>query len=160
MNILVRYEDGYMNAKAELNHILRSLGDSKANIEILCPGMLGIETEIDGRKFAQELQDIAATNPETLKHVKAASPVDDWCATAELLATIKQEIKPRIDESLYRVDITVHQGEADADTLKQEIYEACKGRVEEDHPERIIKVDIFDKQASAAFCRQQYLFFR
>jgi len=158
MNIIVFYQGGYMDAKSELKDLLRKMGDDKANVEILVPGVVGVETELNPRRFTEELRDMQAGDPESVRCIAKAVPIDDWCAVEEVGKVVKEDFKSVIADALYRVDVQVHRGDANADEITKVVQEVINGRIDVDHPQKIIRVDVFDKQASVSLLKELDIF--
>ena len=139
MNIIVFYDGGYMNGKSEIHNALVKAGDQKAEMELLAPGIIGVETEANSREVISNLQEAVMANPDSLSYTLKWVPVDYWCNADEVEKVIKEDIKPVVGDVLYRVEVYVHEGGKKPAPLKKAIQESIKGRLNDDYPQKIVR---------------------
>lgn len=160
MKLIAEYEGGYLNAKAEIENIIRMKGDDKPSVEILVPGVIGVKTELNPRRVVEELRETQVTEPDKIKFLKRVAPVDEWCALGEVVSTVRDDFKSVIADALFRVDVVVHRGDANAGELAGQITGVLAGRYEENRPQKVVRVDVFDKQAAVSLVKELDVFSR
>lgn len=157
MNLIVEYEGGYLNGKSEIESVIRKLGDDKVEIEILVPGVLGIKTELTARRVTEELRELMM-GESGFKFIKKAIPIDEWVAVEEVPKLVEEDFKSVIADALYRVDVVVRKGDVDANALVEKVKKVVNGRYEENRPQKIIRVEVFDKQAGVSLIKELDVF--
>ncbi len=149
-----------MDAKGELYNILSKLGDQKADTELLGPGTIAVTTVLNSRRVIESVQDNFVGDPDSVRFVKKMIPVDFFIDLSELKSTVREDIRPVIQDNLYRVDVFVHRGNADNNLIRNEVVELIRGRVNEDHPQLIVRVDIFESKAVIGLLKGSDIFSR
>jgi len=160
MNIIVFYNAGYMEIKSELHNILLKLGDKKSDTELVASGMMGLSTELNPRNVIESIQDNFVSNPDSIRFIKKLVPIDYFTDLDKLNETIKDDIKSIIKDNLYNVEVHVHSGNADSNVIRNEVTDIIKGRINEDHPQLIIRIDIFESKAAIGLLKSSDIFSR
>ncbi|RMD58083.1 hypothetical protein D6825_02025 [Candidatus Woesearchaeota archaeon] len=162
-NLIVEYGDaGYFSARQEIAEIIRTLGDDKAEVELLCPGHLGVKTKLNPRAIIEEIVDQYVRNPESISAMKKIIPVDNWCKTdiSQIRSIIREDIKYMLSEKdKYNLSINTHTDSVNAEDLEREIRSIIKAE-ESDMPEKILRIDAFDNGVAITLMRPKDLFSR
>lgn len=161
-NMLVKYSSsaGFMSAKGELQSVLSRMGDQRAETELLAPGVIGVETELEPRRVVEELHDQFVSNPDLLSATLLWVPVDEWTDLEKVERVVREDVKPVVGDALYRVDVVVHKGDADAEALKSSVAGVVGGRVNEDHPQKVVRIDVVERKAGVSVLKQADVFAR
>ena len=152
-NLLVSYASnaGYMSGKSEIHNILTKLGDQKSEQELLVPGIIGVKTKLAAREVVEEVSEMLATDPDSVKFTIKWVPADFWCAAS--IDAVKQIVKEDIKDSfssndVYNLEIINHRSSLNADDLMNAVKPLLKGRLDADFPQKILRIELFDKRAS------------
>ena len=162
-NLLVSYDSkaGYMIGRNEVQNILTKLGDQKAKMELLVPGIIGVSTELKNRDVIEEVKDIFAGDPESINATLKWVPVDFWCdATLDKIKeVVKEEIKDSISSNdQYQIDIIKHRSELNKEQIIEAVAPLIRGKVNLDHPQKIIRIELFDKKATVTLLTPKDIF--
>jgi tRNA acetyltransferase TAN1 len=163
-NVLVSYSFtvGFFEAKQEISTVLRELGDDKAEIERLTKGIIGAKTSLDNRQVVDGVREKFIANPLVFNFTLKWVAVDFWCRPdfEEIKKIVKEEIIAKISEDdRWAVQVEKHGGELHS----QDVIEAIaplieKGKVDLDHPEKIIRIDLFPSQAAVTLLKPENIF--
>lgn len=149
-----------MNARNEIQNLVTKLGDQKASIEILVPGWIGVKTEVDARKIVEELRELFLADPQGIKTLKEIVPHDNWCEAS--IQKIKQTVNIEAtdlfaDEDIYKIDVHVKKSDLSPEEIKETVSPMLKGREDENHPQKILRIDVFGQWAAITVLRPQNL---
>ncbi len=163
MDLLVSYKRGrYGRAKREIFHVLEHLGDEHPLIErTAVDGIAFVRTALDGRLVVQECR---ALFKEGLAFEDAVKwvPVDYWCETDlqvihRLLAErVRDRIAPNETWGLKVAKRRWQRYHTD-DIIKQ-LAGAIDRRVDLDHPDKLVRVDVVGAEAAISVLRPDDVF--
>jgi hypothetical protein len=164
MNLIVQYDSkaGYLSGKNEIHNILTKLGDQKSEQELLVPGFIGVKTILVARNVVEELREMYANDPESVKATVKWVPADYWCdATVEkILLTVKEEVKDLfLPSDPYSIQILPHKTALKSDEIISAIKPWLKGTIS-DFPQKILRIELFDKKASVTLLKPKDIFSR
>ncbi|PIN74715.1 hypothetical protein COV18_05845 [Candidatus Woesearchaeota archaeon CG10_big_fil_rev_8_21_14_0_10_37_12] len=164
-NLLVKYssQSGYLTGRSEVHGIINRLGDKNSEQELLAPGIMAVQTELKARKVTEELRDMYATDPDSIRHTTLWLPVDNWCDASEIAIrkSLEEDIKPLFTESdQYRIEIYCHKGELTAEKLKRLVLLFLKGTINEENPQKILRMDLFLENVAITVMRPKDIFSR
>ena len=162
-NLLVSYDSksGYMSGKSEIHNILTKLGDQKAEMELLVPGIISVKTTLDAREVVEEVREMFAGDPNSLSCTLKWVPVDYWCDATpdQIKATVKEEIKDLfVPDDQYVVDVLAHRSALTSEQIISAIVPLLKGKVNLDHPQKVIRIELFDKRACVSLLKPADIF--
>ncbi len=164
-NLIVSYSSsgGYMSGKSEIQNLLTKLGDQKAEQELLAPGIIGVATVLKSRDVIEELRELSASDPESIKFTTKWIPADFWCeATVESIKnTIKEEIKDLIlADDQYMLEILPHRTSLKPESIIEALRPWIRGKINIERPQKIVRIELFDNKASITLLKPKDLFFR
>jgi tRNA(Ser,Leu) C12 N-acetylase TAN1 len=164
-NLIVSYSSsaGYLAGKNEIHAILTKLGDQKSQPELLVPGIIGVATVLKSRDVIEELHDMTASDPDAIKCTLKWVPADNWCDSTPdgIKNTIKEEIKDlMVADDQYLIEILPHRTSLKPDDILNTIKPWLKGRINADHPQKILRIELFDKRASITLLKPKDIFNR
>lgn len=162
-NLIVSYSSsaGYLAGKNEIHAILTKLGDQKSEQELLIPGIIGVATVLKARNIIEELHDMTASDPDAIKCTLKWVPADYWCdATLESIkTTVKEEIKDLfVADDQYIVEILPHRTSLKPEDILTTIKPLLRGKINADHPQKILSIELFDKKASITLLKPKDIF--
>ena len=162
-NLLVSYDPraGYISGKNEVQNILTKFGDQKAEKELLVPGIIGVETELAARDVVEDVRELYMADPSSVNSTVKWVPVDSWCAASidEVKKIVQDDIKELIKEhDLFAIDVVKHKSELHREEVIEAIAPLLKGKVELDHPQKVIRIELFDKTASVTLLKPKDVF--
>jgi len=165
LNIIVSYSSsaGYLSGKNEIHSILTRLGDQKSEQELLIPGIIGVATVLKSRDLIEELHEMAASDPDAIKHTLKWVPADFWCdATLDSIkATVKEEIKDLlVADDQYIIEILPHRTSLKPEQILSAVKPLLKGKINPDHPQKILRIELFDKHAAITLLKPKDIFSR
>jgi len=150
-----------MSGKGEIHNILTKLGDQKSEQELLVPGIIGVKTKLDAREVVEEVREMFAGDPNSLSFTLRWVPVDYWCdATIDKIkTTIKEEIKDLFTmDDQFLIDVVNHKSGLQKEQIIETLTPLLKGTVNPDHPQKIVRIELFDKQASVSLLKPADIF--
>jgi tRNA(Ser,Leu) C12 N-acetylase TAN1 len=150
-----------MSGKDEIHNVLTKLGDQKAEQELLVPGIIGVKTNLDAREVVEEVREMYAGDPNSLSFTLRWVPVDYWCdATIDKIkTTVKEEIKDLFTaDDQYFVDVVNHRSGLQNEHITETIALMLKGKVNPDHPQKVIRIELFDKRACVSLLKPADVF--
>ncbi len=162
-NLIVSYSSngGYMSGKGEIHNILTKLGDQKSEQELLVPGIIGVKTKLDAREVVEEVREMFAGDPNSLSFTLRWVPVDYWCdATIDKIkTTIKEEIKDlfTVDDQ-FLIDVVNHRSGLQTGQIIEGVSSMLKGKVNPEHPQKVVRIELFDKRASVSLLKPADIF--
>lgn len=165
MNYLsVSYDStaGYLSAKNEIVQLLRALGDQKAEIELLMPGMVLVKTSLVARKVTEELRERYVNDPESIKATLSWIPVDFVCSPtlSDIKSTIREELKFMITPSdTYRIEIICTTKKVNEKEIIQAIQGTLSGK-ENETAQHEVHAEIYDGYALLSYVRKADVFVR
>jgi len=163
-NLIASYSSsgGYLAGKNEIHAILTKLGDQKSGQELLVPGIIGISTVLKSRDVIEELRELAASDPDSIKFTLKWVPADYWCdATLDAIkTTFKEEIKDLIlADDQYVIEILPHRTSLKTEQILDAIKPWLRGKISE-HPQKILRIELFDKRATVTLLKPKDIFSR
>jgi len=165
MNYLsVSYDStaGYLSAKNEIVQLLRALGDQKAEIELLMPGMVLVKTSLVARKVTEELRERYVNDPESIKATLSWIPVDFVCSPtlSDIKSTIREELKFMITPSdTYRIGVICTTKKVNEKEIIQAIQGTLSGK-ENETAQHEVHAEIYDGYALLSYVRKADVFVR
>jgi len=164
-NLIISYSSsaGYMSGKSEIQDLLTTLGDQKANQELLAPGIIGVATVLKSRDVIEELREFAANDPESIKCTTKWVPADFWCdANVEAIKSlVKEEIKDLIlPEDQYMLEILPHRTSLKPESIIDALRPWLKGKISVERPQKILRIELFDNKASITLLKPKDIFVR
>jgi tRNA acetyltransferase TAN1 len=145
---------GHGPARGEVQRLLARLGDPRASVKrTLARGILGVRTSLDARQVIARLRTLHAADPLTFQHTCTWVPIDLWTtseidAMREAVLRLRDRIAPdhtwrmTVEKRRYtrhhRIDII------------RTLAELVPGRVDLEHPDRILRIDILGNYAGLA----------
>lgn len=162
-NLLVSYDarGGYMSGKSEIHNILTKLGDQKSDQELLVPGIIGVKTKLAGRDVVEEVREMFASDPNFLTHTLKWVPADLWCAGTldAIKAVVREDIKEMFAaDDQYAIDVVKHRSDLHAEQIVEAIAPMLRGKVNLEHPQKILRIELFDKLASVTLLKPKDVF--
>lgn len=154
-NLIVYYaaHGGYLSSKIEVHNLLTKFGDQKADIELLCPGVMAVKTSLDARKVVDNLSDLYVKEPSALNYTVKWIPVDYWCSPAEIVSTVKDEYRTMFAPTdQFSVKI-VSRGKLNEQELLSSLKPFLRGSINDEHPQKILRIEVFDKLVAVALLR-------
>lgn len=148
MNLIIWYDGGYLNAKSELHNILAKMGDQKAQMDLLGPGMISVTTNLKPLRIIEQLQEISVNDPEDIKYIIRAMPVDEFCEIGEFNAVLREDIKGLIGSDLYSIEVGVVKG-SEGD-LKARAQSVIGGRIDENHPQKTLRLTVIENHIAVS----------
>ncbi|MBW2969840.1 hypothetical protein KY309_00905 [Candidatus Woesearchaeota archaeon] len=163
VNLLVSYDPkaGYMGGKNEIHDVLTKIGDQKSVQELLVPGIIGVKTKLDARQVVEDVRELFLADPLSLNSTLKWVPVDAWCdaSVQEIVKIVKDDVKDLItSDDLYAVEFIKHRGELHHDEVVDAVVSWIKGKVNLERPQKIIRIELFDKKASVTLLRPKDVF--
>ena len=154
-NLLVSYnpDAGYMNGKAEIQDTLTKLGDQKAEMELIVPGIIGVTTELTARVVVEEVREMFLGDPTHFKSTSTWSAVDYWCPANidDIVKVVKQEIRDVIaDNDQFAITVITHRSEVDEKKVVEAVLPLIRGKENVDHPQKIVRIELFDEAATVS----------
>lgn len=162
-NLIVSYDPngGYMSGKSEIHNILTKLGDQKSEQELLVPGIIGVKTKLAARDVVEEVREMYAGDPNSLSFTLKWVPADYWCdATLDSIkAMVKEEIKDMfMADDVYAVAVVRHRSELSKEQIIEAVAPMLKGKVNLDFPQKVLRIELFDKRASITLLKPKDVF--
>jgi len=162
-NLIVYYSSsaGYLAGKNEIHAILTKLGDQKSQQELLVPGIIAVTTVFKSRDVVEEIRDLMANDPESVKFTVKWVPADYWCdATIEgIKTTVKEEIKDLIvADDQYIIEILPHRTALKPEQILEAIKPWLKGKLNPEHPQKILRIELFDTRATVTLLKPKDIF--
>jgi len=163
VSLLVSYDPkaGYLGGKNEVHNILTKLGDQKSQHEIVTPGIIGVTTELHARDVVEEVHELFVSAPLSLNSTLKWVPVDQWCEGTldDIKKIVNEDIKNLITaDDMYAIDVVKHQSELHKEQVIEAIAPLLKGKVNLDHPQKILRIELFGKKATVTLLRPKDIF--
>jgi tRNA(Ser,Leu) C12 N-acetylase TAN1 len=153
---------GHMRAKGEIQSLLARLGDARASVRrTLARGILGVRTSLDAREVIARLQALHAANPLAFQHTCTWVPIDLW-TTSEIDAMKEAvlRLRPRIGPD-HRWRMTVEKRRYTRHhtiEIIRALADLVPGKVDLEHPDRILRVDILGSHAGLSVLTPAQIF--
>ncbi len=162
-NLLVSYDPkgGYLAGKNEVHNILTKLGDQKSDQTLMVPGIIGVSTSLKARNVVEEIREMFATEPLSLNFTLKWVPADYWCdATIDKIKeVVKEEIKNLVlPDDQYAIDVAKHKSNLHREEIIEAVAPMLKGKVNLDYPQKILRIELFDKKASVTLLKPKDIF--
>jgi len=162
-NLLVSYDPkgGYLAGKNEIHNILTKLGDQKSDQTLMVPGIIGVSTSLKARDVVEEVRELFVSEPLSLNFTLKWVPADYWCdATLDTIkSVVKEDIKDLfLPDDQYAIDVVKHKSELHREDIIQTIAPLLKGKVNLDYPQKILRIELFDKRASVSLLKPKDIF--
>jgi tRNA acetyltransferase TAN1 len=135
----------------EVQSLLARLGDPRASVRrTLARGVLGVRTSLDAREVIARLRALHAADPLVFQHTCRWIPIDLWTtseidAMREAVLRLRDRIGP---DHTWRMTVEKrrytrhHERE-----IIQALADLVPGKVNLEHPDRILRVDILGNYA-------------
>ncbi len=162
-NLLVSYDPkgGYMSGKGEIHNVLTKLGDQKSEQELVVPGIIGVKTKLAARQVIEEVREMYVGDPNSLNFTVKWVPADYWCdATIDTIkAIVKEEIKDMITPTdHYTIEVVKHRSELNSQQIVEALATMLRGKVNAEHPQKILRIELFDKKAAVTLLQPKNIF--
>ncbi len=162
-NLLVSYDPkgGYLAGRNEIHNILTKLGDQKADQQLLVPGIIGVATSLKSRDVIEEVREMAAADPMSFNFTLKWAPADYWCEATldKIKEVVKEEVKDLIvPDDNYAIDVVKHRSELHREQIIEAIAPMLKGKVNLDYPQKILRIELFDKKATVTLLKPKDVF--
>ena len=160
-NLLVSYDSkaGYLNGKNEIHNILTKLGDQKSEQELLVPGVIGVKTSLDARRVVEDVRELFLGDPSCINATLKWVPVDFWCNVEEIKSVVKEEIKDLVvPDDHYIIEVVKHRSALDEKQIVDSVAPMLKGKINLEHPQKILRIELFDKRASVTLLKPKDIF--
>jgi len=162
-NILVSYDPrgGYLTGRNEIHDILTKLGDQKSDISLIVPGIIGVTTKLKARDAIEEVKELFLSDPRSVNSALKWVPVDAWCdeTVESIKKLVSDDIKNLIvEDDLFKIDVIKHKSELHTDEIVEAIAPLLKGKVELDHPQKILRIDLFGRRSAVTLLKPKDIF--
>ncbi len=162
-NLLVSYDSkaGYFSGKSEIHNLLVKFGDQKEEMELMVPGIIGVKTKLNARDLIEDLKEMHATDPTSVSFTLKWVPADYWCSADvnSIVNIVKEEIKEMfLADDVYSIEVIMHKSNLDQEKLIQAIAPWLKGKINSDHPQKILRIELFDNRASVTLLLPKNIF--
>jgi tRNA(Ser,Leu) C12 N-acetylase TAN1 len=163
MDLLVSYQRGhYGRARREILHVLKLLGDEHPVTErTAVDGIAFVHTALDGRRVVQECRALFKEGVAFAEAVKWI-PVDYWC-DADLQAIhrlLAERVRDRIaPHESWGLKVAKHRWQRyHTDEIVAQLAGAIDRRVDLDHPDKLVRVDVLGAEAAISVLRPDEVF--
>ena len=161
--MLVSYDPkgGYFSGKSEIHNLLVKFGDQKEEMELMVPGIIGVKTAFDARNLIEDLKEMHAGDPSILNFTLKWVPADYWCNATldDIKRTVREEIKDMfLKDDQYAIEVLKHKSDLHHEQIIEAVAPMLKGKVNLDHPQKILRIELFDKQASVTLLLPKNVF--
>lgn len=162
-NLLVSYDSkaGYFSGKSEIHNLLVKFGDQKEEMELMVPGIIGVKTKLNARDLIEDLKEMHATDPTSVSFTLKWVPADYWCSADvnSIVNIVKEEIKEMfLADDVYSIEVIMHKSNLDQEKIIQAIAPWLKGKINSDHPQKILRIELFDNRASVTLLLPKNIF--
>ncbi len=162
-NLLVSYDSkaGYFSGKSEIHNLLVKFGDQKEEMELMVPGIIGVKTKLNARDLIEDLKEMHATDPTSVSFTLKWVPADYWCSADvnSIVNIVKEEIKDMfLADDVYSIEVIMHKSNLDQEKIIQAIAPWLKGKINSDHPQKILRIELFDNRASVTLLLPKNIF--
>jgi len=150
-----------MNGKAEIQDTLTKLGDQKAEMELIVPGIIGVTTELTARVVVDEVREMFLTDPMHFKATSTWAVVDYWCPANvdDIAKVVRQEIQEVVTENdRFAVHVITHRSELDEKKVVEAVLPLIRGKENVDHPQKIVRIELFDEAATVSLIAPSNVF--
>ena len=144
------------NAKAEIWFTLLMCGDQYSIISSLdFQGLIAATTTLNHRKIIKKIKDILIQNPYFFQFILKIIPIDYVCQTD--IKTIKMIIQKNYqhyikNQDSFKIALNRRKNELiDRDGLIESIAKLFKNRVDLEHPDKIIRVEVLGNFTGISF---------
>lgn len=142
---------GHMRARGEIQRLLAGFGDPRASVRrTLARGILGVRTSLDAREVVAKLRALREADPLALQFTCTWVPVDCWTTSEiEAMEAAILQLRDRITpDQTWRMTVEkcrytrLHRIE-----IIHALAELISAKVNLEHPDRILRVDILGTHA-------------
>jgi len=165
MNYLcVSYDSnaGYFAAKNEIVQLLRAMGDQKAEVELLAPGLLLVKTNNVSRKVTEELHERYVNDPESIKATFQWIPADFLCAPSltDIKSTVREELNFLIiPTDTYRLSVVSVNQNVNEKELRKTVLGILRGK-ESETAQHEVRIEVYNENAFVCYLRNKDIFTR
>lgn len=161
--MLVSYDSkgGYFSGKSEIHNLLVKFGDQKEEMELMVPGIIGVKTALDARNLIEDLKEMHAGDPSILNFTLKWVPADYWCNATldDIKRIVREEIKDMfLVGDQYSIEVLKHKSELHHEQIIEAVAPMLKGKVNLDHPQKILRIELFDKRVSVTLLLPKNIF--
>ena len=142
-----------MSSKTEVHNLLTKFGDQKADMELLCPGVMAVKTSLDARKVIDNISELYVSEPSTLNYTVKWIPVDYWCSPDEIVSTVKDEYRTMFAATDHYSVKIVSRDKLNEGELLESLKPFLRGTINDEHPQKILRIEVFDKFVAIALLR-------
>jgi tRNA acetyltransferase TAN1 len=153
---------GHGPARGEVQSLLARFGDPRASVRrTLARGILGVRTSLDARDVIARLRALHAADPLVFQHTRTWVPIDRW--TTSEIAAMKEAVL-RLRDGIaaghtWRMTVKKrrHTRHHTIDIIRA-LANLVPGRVDLEHPDRILRVDILGNHAGLSVLTAEEIF--
>ncbi len=163
MDLLVSHQRGrYGRARREILKVLKRLGDEHPLIErTAVDGIAFVRTALDGRFVVQGCRALFKGGFAFEDAIKW-TPVDDWCE-ADLQAIrrlLAEHVRDRIEPSeTWGLKVAKRRWQRyHTDDIVRQLAGAIDRKVDLDHPDKLVRVDVVGSEAAISVLRPDDVF--
>jgi tRNA acetyltransferase TAN1 len=162
-NLLVSHSWGtFGQAKNEIMKFLKEFGDDNPIIEkTSARGICGVKTRLKSREVIKKIRDAYKKDPLQINFAIKWVPADNWCRSdlnemKKLIKKIKIKIKKgekwgmEVEKRRYT--------QYHADEIIKELAKGIKEKVDLEHPDKILRIDIIGENAGISVLRPEEIF--
>lgn len=163
MDLLVSYQRGrYGRARREILKVLKHLGEEHPLIErTAVDGIAFVRTALDGRVVVQGCRALFKGGRAFEEAVKWV-PVDYWCEAAleAIRRLLAERVRDRIEPNeTWGLKVAKRRWQRyHTDDIVRQLAGAIDRKVDLDHPDKVVRVDIVGSQAAISVLRPDDVF--
>jgi tRNA(Ser,Leu) C12 N-acetylase TAN1 len=163
MDLLISHQRGhYGRARREILHVLKHLGDEHPLIErTAVEGIAFVRTALDGRLVVQRCRALFRDGLAFADAVKWV-PVDYWCETdlQAIYRLLAERVRERIaPDETWGLKVAKHRWQRyHTDDIVTQLAGAIDRKVDLDHPDKLVRVDVVGAEAAISVLRPDDVF--
>ncbi len=160
-NLIVTFDPHHLeSAKKEILYLLEEV-KQKARILSADEGLAHIAVK-DARKVVEDLEAFSRKSMDKFNHTMKWIPIDTWCKNSlkEMQNAVKKMVKGIGPEEKWKLDLRTRKlkGKQNEIKLIMDLTEVVdRKKVDLEHPEKIIKVEIIGNKAGLALLNHHHL---
>ena len=160
-NLLVSYGWGTFNqAKNEIIKFLKVFGDENPIVErTVARGICGIKTKLKSRDVIKKVREAYKKDPLKINFAIKWVPVDNWCKSdLNEMKKVVEKIKIKKGEK-WGMDVEKRRyTEYHTDEIIKELAKGIKEKVDLEHPDKILRIDILGENAGISILKPEEIF--
>lgn len=162
-NLLVSHGWGtFSQAKNEIERLLKEFGDEKPVVQkTLARGICGVKTNLKNRDVVKKVRALFKKDPLKINFAVKWVPVDNWCGSEleEMKKMVEKEKKKikKGEKWAMEVEKRRYTQYHSAEIIK-ELAELIKEKVDLEHPDKILRIDILGESAGISVLKPEEIF--